>query len=60
MSYNIFKNFGYLLEPVSSDLVETETHVNSFVAYCICMVGGPQNHTAVLVHPLCVKSNDQS
>ena len=24
MSYNIFRNFGYLLEPVLSDLVETE------------------------------------
>ena len=34
MSYNIFRNFGYLLEPVLSDLVETETHANSFVAYC--------------------------
>ena len=32
MSYNIFRNFGYLLEPVLSDLVETEKHVNSFVA----------------------------
>ena len=35
MSYNIFRNFGYLLEPVLSDLVETEKHVNGFVAYCI-------------------------
>ena len=35
MSYNIFRNFGYLLEPVLSDLVETEKHANSFVAYCI-------------------------
>ena len=35
MSYNIFRNFGYLLEPVLSDLVETEKHANGFVAYCI-------------------------
>ena len=34
MSYNIFRNVGYLLEPVLSDLVETEKHANSFVAYC--------------------------
>ena len=35
MSYNIFRIFGYLLEPVLSDLVETEKHANSFVAYCM-------------------------
>ena len=35
MSYNIIRNFGYLLEPVLSDLVETEKHANSFIAYCM-------------------------
>ena len=35
MSYNFFRNFGYLLEPVLSDLVETAKHANGFVAYCI-------------------------
>ena len=39
MSYNIFRVFGYLLEPVSSDLVETEKHAHSFVAYCISLEG---------------------
>ena len=31
MSYNIFRNFGYLLEPVLSDLVETEKHANGLL-----------------------------
>ena len=35
MSYNTFRNFEYLLEPVLSDLVETAKHANGFVAYCM-------------------------
>ena len=51
MSYNIFRNFGYLLEPVSSDLVETEKHANGFVAYCI----SPSSRTRLLLAKLPMK-----
>ena len=59
MSYNIFRNFGYLLEPVLGDLVETEKHANSFVAYCKYTTTYLDNYSSFGVMFYLKKKNDE-